>query len=245
MNVTRAQSRQMLRHLSRDLKSLYQNLDESAIRAIQQHEVQGNHVSCRQGCDACCHIAVVITKVEAMVIADRIHSWPDWREWPARLASAAQPYCAPEYDRNWYANARPPCPFLAEHQCRIYDIRPAPCRYYYVITPAEQCGDRVHLEVGQLDMTEIEMRVLAYSNSVMGEFTASCLPLMVLEAMINVGWSCGREHQITPATAGLPSPMKWMADCIGRDTDKDLGQDQAVRRAWTKLKAIGLPGTEG
>jgi Fe-S-cluster containining protein len=56
-----------------------------------------------------------------------------------------------------YMAAKKPCAFLDQekHECRIYDIRPAACRTYFVVSPAANCSpDRVGHEVHFIDYSE-------------------------------------------------------------------------------------------
>jgi len=243
--VTRRESRQMTRDICQMMQHLFTVWDGQAADCLKKHEAEGRKPSCHAGCDACCHIATVITRVESMAIADWIHRQPNWLDWAKRLVAAAQPYVDAQYNRHWYYMQHPPCPFLnLEHKCQIYEVRPAPCRYYYVFTPAEQCGDPVKQDVGIIDMYSLSLQVLAFQNSAFGRPDASCLPLMVLQGMMDVGWGCGRSDKIEALLKGLPSPTEWMFNCMKSKTDIDLKGENHIKDAWERLKAAGVPGTQ-
>jgi Fe-S-cluster containining protein len=80
--------------------------------------------ACRQGCSHCCHIATLISRAEAQLIA---------KETGAVLNANAGRYTkdtASEGDAKGAAQETfgMPCPFLRGRACSIYDSRPLPCR---------------------------------------------------------------------------------------------------------------------
>ena len=122
-------------------------------------EEQGEKISCKKGCGACCRQLVPVAEVEARHIRDVVDALPEERrtEIEARFARARQTLASegllerllrPE---GWddgegrvlgmrYFRAGIPCPFLEEESCSIYDDRPNACREYLVTSPAENCS---------------------------------------------------------------------------------------------------------
>ncbi len=90
----------------------------------------GPAITCHEGCDACCE-AIGVLPVEAIQIARYLH--PD------------QP---PDLDRIFRAieqvsgNPDPHCPFLENHRCRIYPVRPLICRTQGMAFLAEEAGEK-------------------------------------------------------------------------------------------------------
>jgi len=136
--------------LAQQLGSAVASLAEAAIRD------QGQEISCKAGCGACCRQAVPITETEARYIRDLIEGLPEPRRQMIRdrftagrrrlaeagLLEALQnladaPDSLPvglEYFRLGIA-----CPFLEDESCSIHEQRPVSCREYLVTSPAENC----------------------------------------------------------------------------------------------------------
>jgi Fe-S-cluster containining protein len=79
---------------------------------------------CKEGCDACCHMATGITLQEAQAIAattGRAMTVP-----PDLVGMQAI-----ELDRIKYNGV--PCVFLEDHRCSIYEHRPYPCRVHFSV----------------------------------------------------------------------------------------------------------------
>lgn len=134
--------------------------------ATAQVAANGQSVSCRAGCDACCHQLVLVSTVEARRLAALVDAMPEPRrsEIRHRFTVADQNIAAwdraADYDR-WvtHGNAEDhdiiaayfkldmPCPFLEASRCSIYEDRPLVCREYLVTTPAKNCD---HLDDEQM-----------------------------------------------------------------------------------------------
>lgn len=86
---------------------------------------------CAKGCDACCHIPTAIFETEAKAIAAAT----------GRAMAVVQRRPLDEVPGLIAHFFRTPCPFLVEHACSIYEIRPAACRQHHTINPdASQCA---------------------------------------------------------------------------------------------------------
>lgn len=120
---------------------------------------EGQAVSCRAGCGACCRQLVPISRTEARDMAALVASLPeDEREAVlSRFAAAIE-----TLEANGLAGALRDakshggrtlrelglayfqlgiaCPFLDEESCSIHPERPLGCREYLVSSPAENCA---------------------------------------------------------------------------------------------------------
>jgi Fe-S-cluster containining protein len=127
--------------------------------SIRNVEQQGEHVSCKKGCAACCRQLVQVSESEARALARLVDALPAPRqaEVRARFAAAAQrladaglldrlrhpnpmagmelPALARDYFQLHLA-----CPFLEDECCTIHPERPVACREYLVTSPAENCS---------------------------------------------------------------------------------------------------------
>jgi Fe-S-cluster containining protein len=78
------------------------------------------HTACRKGCSHCCHIAALISDVEAQRIGEAIRRKP--------VKTGAFP---PDVEglRDKYFGV--PCTFLKGGRCSIYEVRPLACRLHF------------------------------------------------------------------------------------------------------------------
>jgi Fe-S-cluster containining protein len=143
-----------------ELLPLVRSLADSVVGAAAgAAEEQGQAVSCKKGCGACCRQLVPIAEVEARRIGDLIDGLPEPRrsEVRARFAGARRRLQEAGlldrllYPEGWHDEDRHAvgteyfrqgvaCPFLEGESCSIYADRPVACREYLVTSPAENCA---------------------------------------------------------------------------------------------------------
>ncbi len=128
--------------------------------AIATTQAKGRTISCKPGCAACCRHLVLVSDIEARVLADLVANMPEPRRsiLRARFAATQQRMAetglaepadnaadvpvaqlhklAYHYFKEWID-----CPFLEDEQCSIYADRPLACRKVLVTSPAEFCVD--------------------------------------------------------------------------------------------------------
>ena len=96
----------------------------------QVNEALAPHVACKSGCSHCCHIALVITENEAQAISKFVG---------VPYADLGQPD-PDEIGKGTAAYRGVVCPFLLEHKCSIYSVRPVACRAHHSLNDdAVQC----------------------------------------------------------------------------------------------------------
>lgn len=112
----------------------------------------GQSVSCRKGCGACCRQLVPVSRSEAERLLRVVEALPGERRrsLAARFAAAAaEIHRAGLRERGGrsdrelslaYFALRIPCPFLEDESCSIHAERPLVCREYLVTSPAALCA---------------------------------------------------------------------------------------------------------
>ncbi|HKB03948.1 MAG TPA: YkgJ family cysteine cluster protein [Gemmataceae bacterium] len=145
---------------SREFLPVVQGLADVVVGiGIRNVERQGEHISCRKGCGACCRQPVQVSESEALALARLVEAMPEPRraDVRARFADAIRrlddaglidyfrhpnPMPGPEVLSLGMAYFRLglACPFLEEESCSIHPDRPVACREFLVTTPAEECS---------------------------------------------------------------------------------------------------------
>jgi maleate isomerase len=142
---------------------LVRKIDDHAVHlAVQRTEAEGETVSCRKGCAACCRAQPVpVTPPEAYALSRLVENLPEPRraEVRARFADRVQRLrdagladhflqrhrdVTKEQARDAtqrYFRLGLVCPFLEDEACGIYEDRPFVCRQYLVTSPADRCRD--------------------------------------------------------------------------------------------------------
>lgn len=146
------------------LQGLSNSISDLVTRRVGQ---LGEHISCREGCGACCRQPVPITPVEARMISEWLDEQPEERRTVLleRFRNAARQLeesgLAEELRQSSAAPGRTsthalglkyfalgiPCPFLENECCTIHPIRPLVCREYVVVSPAEHCAHPASKEI--------------------------------------------------------------------------------------------------
>jgi Fe-S-cluster containining protein len=142
-----------------ELLPLVQSFADAVIHStVKVVEEQGQKISCKKGCSACCRQLAPIAETEARHIRNIVEALPEPRRTVirTRFAEASQRLektglleqlrhadQLTEGDRRalglkYFAQGIP-CPFLEEGTCSIYADRPIACREYLVTSPAENC----------------------------------------------------------------------------------------------------------
>jgi len=143
-----------------DMLPLLQDLADAVVaEAVANVHKQGQSISCKQGCAACCRQLVPIGQTEARRLRDLVDETPDPKRAliRARFAQArehlrasglldrllARQHWTPEEAHAIgieFFRLAIPCPFLQDETCSIYPDRPIRCREYLVTSPAEHCA---------------------------------------------------------------------------------------------------------
>ncbi|MEW8687456.1 MAG: YkgJ family cysteine cluster protein [Candidatus Thiodiazotropha sp.] len=145
-----------------ELLPLFQNITDKVVDiAATEASEQGERISCRSGCSACCSQLVPVSKAEAVSLLKLIESMPGARrsEIEARFEKnmvvleeagllEALEHAALDHDKERlraigldYFRLDLPCPFLQDHSCSIHPHRPLSCREFLVVSDPLYCAD--------------------------------------------------------------------------------------------------------
>src|SRR6185312_753356 len=185
-----------------------QDLSSNIINAtVQIAENEGQSISCRAGCGACCRQLVPLSIFEAQVLADWIHTLPAERQselaarFDAALMQLESSGILPRLDPSVrsqdrtesralaleYLRLRVPCPFLENESCSIHPIRPVICREYLVTSPPANCVDPTVFPVVGVPQQLKFSHVLANLGAQVDPPSGGWMPLVFLFAWIRAG----------------------------------------------------------
>ena len=127
--------------------------------AVQTVQDEGQSISCRKGCGACCRQLVPLSTTDARRVVELVEEMPEPRRSTIRdrfaearrrlqeggllekLSHTPDLVDGDERDLGLsYFWLGIPCPFLEEESCSIHPDRPIPCREYLVTSPAAECA---------------------------------------------------------------------------------------------------------
>jgi Fe-S-cluster containining protein len=125
---------------------------QGLVNAVVAAAEQGQAVSCRKGCGACCRQLVPISRTEGERLLQLIEAMPPERRKALgrRFANAAAAVKGAGFDERGGRKDRElsrayfalgvACPFLEDESCSIHLERPLVCREYLVTSPPELCA---------------------------------------------------------------------------------------------------------
>lgn len=214
--VTTAVPKRVLRAV--DLLPVLYNIDDAAVSLAEtESRRQGNEVSCRAGCAACCRQLIPVSEHEARRIAELVAALPDGRRREieqrfervvgalarhgvlTRLLEADQ--LESEADRaklgHAYFALQLACPFLENERCTIYADRPMACREYLVTSPPDHCWSPQTKPVEAVPVSTHFSAALYRMRDDGAAGPARWLPLVW-----SLRWSSSQSPQPSPDTTG-------------------------------------------
>ncbi len=146
---------------------VFQQMSSSIVGlSINAIELEGEKISCRAGCGACCRQPVPVSEIEIYQLAELVEKMaePCRSEIKKRFADGTEKL----RDAGWFARMKEfseldedtpyetrsteliaatldyfqqniACPFLEDESCSIHAVRPLVCREYLVTSPPENC----------------------------------------------------------------------------------------------------------
>lgn len=200
------------------LRHIYATLDDAAAPAIV-----ALNATCAPGCSACCNLLTLIGPTEGILIAETLLGDPAtlMRALPKLREQALALDAAGTNKAKWWAQQRA-CPFLVDHRCSIYEVRPSCCRYHVVTSPKENCAHgAADPQTASIDLMPLEAEVFKfnvdYCNAAEMDpvMTTAPIPVMVLAVLRSMAATGeidrGIATTIAIATAGVAEPDEWCA----------------------------------
>lgn len=159
---------------------------------IDAAKLNGQEVSCKAGCGACCRQPVPITEAEVFQLAALVERMDeperlaveqkfdnavkhfdniDWFEKVSKCAAAAMDGQTEEAQKklvelvHQYFTEGISCPFLKNDACSIHEWRPMACREYLVTSPAEFCDDPDPINIKKVEMLFQPSKVVSKISS--------------------------------------------------------------------------------
>ncbi len=196
-----------------ELKATYEKLDAYAVELATKAKV-----SCTKGCSNCCYMLSLATGVEGANIGVFLLNNLDDAEFETMLKDLrAQAIRAvfPGMNNSKYFNRQVKCAFLSDKNlCSIYEVRPAACRYHFVISPAVNCSPlALDTMTRAIDLRQLEAVVWELDVAVAGAPMMAPIPLAVLFGLKTVLKKGGHPElleMVMKASEGVLTPEEWM-----------------------------------
>lgn len=208
-----------------ELLPVFQGLaDAITTIAVEKAEKEGQTLSCKKGCGACCRQLVPVSEVEKFRLRDIVAAMPEPRrtEIRRRFANAEQTLATAgvmeklehvstitvaerhQLGREYFGLGIA-CPFLEDESCSIHSVRPVACREYLVSSPAENCASPAADTVVNIPM-----------------------PHFVSHAVARIGLGAGERPKITALSLALR-----------REDSSDIAPVNAAVALETAFRSMG------
>jgi Fe-S-cluster containining protein len=149
------------------MKQLYAEFEPFTLAAAEAKKA-----TCKEGCAHCCYKFTTISLPEGIAIAEYLLTelsmgW-NFQALMKKVYETAKAVASPDLNETKYFEKQIPCPFLdSGSRCRIYDVRPAVCRYHYVVSPPENCAfEAPNPSVLFLNLRRLEQKIWNEGNRV-------------------------------------------------------------------------------
>jgi len=177
------------------LRELCNQVADGVVQIAQEN---GDEISCKQGCGACCRQYVPVSPAEARLMFALVEEMPEPRRTiiKQRFEEAVQQFkesavmeAAMNYNRlpqakrikmgKDYFQLGIACPFLEKESCSIYPDRPLICREYLVISSPSHCAalDGDHIE--RLKLPVSVAQTFSNMEGARRKGVNPCLPLIL------------------------------------------------------------------
>jgi Fe-S-cluster containining protein len=219
--------------LVRALRELYGNLDVQ----VAEH-IKNQKVTCKKGCSHCCKLLTTIAMTEGILLADHVLRNMDWRKMMPKIVELAKEHSYDGINLYNFFSKKLSCIFLQDDQtCGVYDIRPACCRFHYVVSDPDLCSpDRPGSVTATVDLRLAEEPVWKMNIAAFGHPVMAPLPVMLLFCMVGLSDGTVLQDELEAACEGIPTPDEWfvkygmsvvaseLSGNLGKVSDEELVQ---------------------
>lgn len=152
--------------------------------------------TCRDGCSHCCMLPASTTIPEMVPVVDHLVGRTDWPELKPKLErlirqnllAMSSVDLSDKAQRDVFFKSKVPCIFLEDGRCSIYEVRPAVCRYHYVVSPPENCSPlALDDRIARINLTKIEDLVTMTGAHELGAMTGATLAAALVLAADMLG----------------------------------------------------------
>jgi Fe-S-cluster containining protein len=129
---------------------------------------RGDGIACREGCNFCCHLRVMVFPHEAIALyryLDRYIPQQQADDIRARLIENADRRTQLTREGQLVPAMR--CAFLVDGKCSAYEVRPAACSAYHSLSKG-RCEDGYHKEPGAVHRIPV-LQALRYVSAALDE----------------------------------------------------------------------------
>ncbi len=214
---------------------IFQQMTNSFVdMGVKAIESEGESISCKKGCGACCSQAVPLAEIEVYQIAELVESFPEPRRsivkekfdkafshfaeigWFEKLSEcASQTHEEQEKVVMEYFHEGISCPLLEEGSCSIHEDRPLACREYLVTTPAQNCSKPTAATVNLVKLPIKPSKSLMKVGQRKQIFGVNFIPMVM-----SLKWADVNEEKFEEKTG-----EQWMADFFSYLTKKEIPEE--------------------
>ena len=180
------------------MPALHELCNQVADGVAQIAQENGDEVSCRQGCAACCRQYVPVSPAEARLLVALVEAMPEpgrsrikqrFEQAVQRLKEAELMGTAMNYNRlpeaermkmvKDYFQLGIACPFLEQESCSIYADRPLICREYLVISSPIHCATLDEDHIKRLELPVSVAQAFSNMEGARRKGANPCIPLIM------------------------------------------------------------------
>jgi len=142
-------------NLVRLMSAAYEAVDGLIISFRNRCQREGLKIDCQQGCAWCCHQAVLVSTQETLLISRYLsEEMPDEQQQVVYRNALKKEAVTGAMSVREFLQTLHTCPFLKDHSCLVYPVRPMACRCY-LSSDVDSCLTQYHQPVNRQIMAAL------------------------------------------------------------------------------------------